>query len=313
VGLSKLESISTLKSTRDGIASWIDVAMAVDALEQSSLLDEARIPWIRTCSNLSGLSVNHIRRMQSAARFAAEIAEKHEFASFESIGKLKLNSVEMISRIWKIDGGKAAELLRKAFESRVTYASLAGELKAISDSARRVASPISSGKAAAANFQDLCLDLLDRKAKTFDRNCLAIPPSGPNRDPNPEFVKVVGTGAWESAACYGIDFIDMRGMAKKDVVRKVVLPELTKATFLDNLWIVHAGENGDYLKEQVAVLGGKNIGLVEVSGDVSEILDFERPFDYPTPNRTRVWRKDLAVWLEACMVEQSETATPSGP
>jgi hypothetical protein len=272
---------------RNGIA-WHEVASAVDAVEANPVSDGSIRTSITVCSELSGYLRSHLRRFPHENRFVYEYAAKSGSPDRAVILDMAFAALEIVSRIWVVNEGKAGDQLERLASGHVSSATLAADLRLLTAGGANSPSHVNKGRVAASMFRSLCLELVRGEIQAVDIGEFVDMRRVKHRWPKPDFVRLIA-----GEGCEGLDMVDLRAAQKSQLVKSHLLSETTKATFLDRLWIVYAGANGQFFKEQTRLLGGDNVGSVHVSDDLNFILEVSDPVGPPFPDRRALWLEDM--------------------
>ena len=294
---------------------WFEVAKVLGEAEQGSLLDPTGRPWIKVCAEVSGYSANLLRRFQAALRFGEQLVQQGHVTSLAEVQRQSFSHLEIIARIYEIDPAIAVRLIKRSEAdflklptNHLGLLGLLAELRAGGKGAGK-ALPTAAGMASAARFKEKAFKLLDNKLLGFEKEKAIWPKSGLNL-PNPDyfFISTAIRDQEKYAFTFAIDLIDLRGVEQTVVTKKFLLPEITKASFFDVLWIVVAGRESGFFCERLRRLGGgDNVGLIVIDESLSEVVHDEPPLGPPQPDRTRIWLSDMSDWLRQRVRERGWT------
>jgi hypothetical protein len=282
-----------MEGARERRVPWHRIAEALDEMERGGALDDSVRPWIKTAVQLSGYTQNHLRRFQAAARFVDRVSnERWPRLKVIEVG---FSSLELLSRIWAVDKQHGALCLSRAVEGGATYRSLLRELEELAEKSR---SPISAGLNAANSFRLNGLWTIQREFEKYNTRRALEARSG-LKYPNPDYLVIDND---RDSLMIGIDIFDLRGVS--DIIKKHALPEITKATFLDELWIVTSGRDSLLLAASIEELGRNNIGQIILDENGSKIHSLIEPVGPPSPNRTGLWIRSMSPWLRKAIERQ---------
>jgi hypothetical protein len=243
-------------------------------------------------------------------------------ASLAEIQRQPFSHLEIIARISEIDPAIAVRLIKRneadALKLPTTHLGLLGLLaeQRAGGKAPAKAFPTAAGMASATRFKDKAFKLLDNKLLGFEKEKAIWPKFGLNL-PNPDYFFINSTIRDQEnyAFTLAIDLIDLRGVEETVVTKKFVLPEITKASFFDVLWIVVSGWQSRFFDRRLRQLGGDdNVGLIVIDEQLSQVVHEKPPRGSPRPDRSRIWLSEMSGWLRQRVRERGWTVPArSGP
>jgi hypothetical protein len=261
------------KAKRD----WSDIAQALLTLEATSPLDEKGRPWIKRAEEISGITVNQLRRMTRTLRFVTEL-ETSEPKLAEQLQWRKFSSIEVIGKIFAADRGAAVKIIREN-PPGATFRALLEKLDDVKRSGATV-TPQSAGKMAARDFVKQCQMFLDGAGKQVltgsGHSFHLVRPTLPLHFANPDFLLFQTQGS----TIVNIDAIDcyaLAGDVDQPALERRAVQVATEATFFERfLILVPPGKAAWFFPDTFEWLGLTNVSVIDIT-----ILTNERPPAWP--------------------------------
>ncbi|MGU3662247.1 hypothetical protein ACLBYM_36560 [Methylobacterium fujisawaense] len=284
-------ALTLLKGARQRNVAWREIVSAIESLEKTSLVDPSGRPWIKICSELSGYSTNHLRRMGKSKSFLADTRLLNYEINMDDLCNLPFAHLESIARIFNFDESAGVEAINNAIGSKVNHRQLLAVINKVKHNTNKGVSNISAGKHSAALFRASCAELV---AKIFIERYGKILRKRPVESiyASADYI-IINSGDCALQSVVAIDMYDFRSMNYADVVKLKLVPAASKATFFDEFWIVYSGDTDLSVRRTIDKLFVPNVGFIQIDDGLKKIVCVEYPSGQPVPNRTELWKRSV--------------------
>jgi hypothetical protein len=277
--------LGCIRDARQRRIPWNVVAQKVAEIERSSPLDQNQRPWIQVCAEVSGFTVNQIRKFQATERIFAKKTKINPKWNLDGLAHVPFAVLETVGRISIIDQEIADDLLEKARMRLVTYYGLLDILREIRQRPSIAVGPVAAGRQAAVVLRQACRKLLNSSnIFRFDPQKL-IEVRSVRAFPSPDFLFI----DINSFGMCAIDIVDVRKYDKDSIILNVVLPARMKSSFFDNFFLVCVGDGAGYVWQRIEQFGQKNIHVVSVVDDISKVEHVWEGKEMPDPDWRSIW------------------------
>jgi hypothetical protein len=285
------------------VTGWFEIATQLTEAESTHPQNEEGQTWLSVFAKDTKNNPNMLRRMQRAKDFINKNFNKKDI---ESLSRLPLSYVDVLSRAYSIDRYAAIELAKLILYSgeAVTYRSLLARYEKIRQNDSKVRNASVPHKSGVFFFKKRCFEIAKNGGMNKIYNEILSYRGGLRFriwKGGHAFVSPYMTCRLDadeasqlrdSGDIYYIDAFDCFTQYKgesSDIARDRILKAASEATFFTRLWIMLPAEQDDIYERLLGKLGPNNLGIIRIDVDLEICRCTLVPKQAPMPDRRSLW------------------------